>query len=125
MFGEGGSPGAKLGKHSGTCRPCGMAAGGPIRDNPDMSRVAKRWHLLPHDESAIGRLAGELGVAPVVAQLLLNRGLADPAAARAFLGAELKGLHAPETLPGAARAADLLWGAAQAGEKIVVYGDYD
>ncbi len=102
-----------------------MADGRSIRDNPDMSRVAKRWQLLPHDESAIGRLAGELGVAPVVAQLLLNRGLADPVPARAFLGNELKGLHPPETLPGAARAADLLWGACRAGEKIVVYGDYD
>jgi single-stranded-DNA-specific exonuclease len=87
--------------------------------------VAKTWRLLPHDPLAIGRLAAELAVAPAVAQLLLNRGVADPAAARRFLDAPLTGLHPPETLPGAARAADVLWEAVRQKQKIVVYGDYD
>ncbi|MFO0807376.1 MAG: single-stranded-DNA-specific exonuclease RecJ [Gemmataceae bacterium] len=90
-----------------------------------MSRVAKQWRLLPHDEASIQRLAAELGIAPVVAQLLLNRGYRDPAAARDFLAAPLSALHPPDSLPGAPRAAALLWDAVCAGDKIVVYGDYD
>jgi single-stranded-DNA-specific exonuclease len=81
--------------------------------------------LLPHEPDAIGRLAGELGVSPVVAQLLLNRGIRESTAARRFLDAPLSGLHPPHTLPGAAEAADRLWAAAQARRKITVYGDYD
>jgi single-stranded-DNA-specific exonuclease len=87
--------------------------------------VAKTWRLLPHDPDAIARLAADLGVAPAVAQLLRNRNVTDPAEARRFLDAPLTGLHPPETLPGAARAADLLWQAVQQKQKIVVYGDYD
>jgi single-stranded-DNA-specific exonuclease len=87
--------------------------------------VAKTWRLLPHDPDAIGRLAGELEVAPVIAQLLLNRGLRDPAAARRFLDAPLTGLHAPQALPGASAAAERLWRAVQERRKVTVYGDYD
>jgi single-stranded-DNA-specific exonuclease len=56
---------------------------------------------------------------------LLNRGLSDAAAAQSFLDARFDALHEPESLPGAERAATLLWDAVQNGEKIVVYGDYD
>jgi single-stranded-DNA-specific exonuclease len=90
-----------------------------------LSRVAKAWQLLAHDSDAIERLAARLRLSPVVAQLLLNRGLADPDAAQRFLQAPLSGLHAPELLPGVPRAADLLLEAVRAGERICVYGDYD
>ena len=43
---------------------------------------AKTWHLLPHDEAAIARLARALDAPPILAQLLLNRKLTDPQAAR-------------------------------------------
>jgi single-stranded-DNA-specific exonuclease len=87
--------------------------------------VAKTWRLLPHEPDALNRLAGELGVSPVVAQLLFNRGLRESAVARKFLDAPLTGLHPPHTLPGAAEAADRLWAAVRDRRKITVYGDYD
>src|SRR5207247_2213715 len=87
--------------------------------------VTKTWRLLPHDPDAVGRLASSMSVAPVIAQLLHNRGLREPAAARRFLDAPLVGLHPPATLPGAEAAADRLWAAAQAKRKVTVYGDYD
>jgi single-stranded-DNA-specific exonuclease len=71
------------------------------------------------------RLATSLRVAPVVAQLLLNRGVSGPEAARRFLDAPLAGLHKPELLPGATEAADRLLSAARQGRRICVYGDYD
>jgi len=64
--------------------------------------AAKLWQLHPHDEAAARQLAEALRVPSVVAQLLLNRGLADPVAAKRFLEAPLTGLHPPGDLPGAA-----------------------
>jgi single-stranded-DNA-specific exonuclease len=87
--------------------------------------VTKTWRLLPHDPGAVERLAAGLGVAPVVAQLLLNRGLAAPEQARRFLDAPLGGLHPPERLPGVAEAADRILAAVRQGRRLCVYGDYD
>jgi len=87
--------------------------------------VAKLWHLVPHDRAAIERLAGELRVSPVVAQLLLNRDLKSPEAARRFLDAPLAGLHPPLSLPGLPDAVERLHRAIGAKKKVCVYGDYD
>ncbi len=89
------------------------------------STLSKTWRLLPHDPGAVDRLACALQVAPIVAQLLLNRGLSTPEAARRFLDAPLSGLHAPELLPGIVDAAERIYQAARAGKRICVYGDYD
>lgn len=61
----------------------------------------------------------------MVAQLLLNRDVADVATARSFLDAPLASLHAPQLLPGVDEAADRLAHAVAARERICVYGDYD
>ncbi len=90
-----------------------------------MRAVAKTWHLLPHDRAAIERLAGSLRASPVIAQLLLNRGVAEPEDARLFLNPLLTALHKPELLPGVAEAADCLWAAVRERRRICVYGDYD
>jgi single-stranded-DNA-specific exonuclease len=87
--------------------------------------VSKTWRLLPHDQGAVERLASGLRVAPVVAQLLLNRGVAAADQARRFLDAPLSGLHPPELLPGVAEAAERILAAVQAGRQVCVYGDYD
>jgi len=87
--------------------------------------MSTRWRLLPHDPERIRLLSHQAKVSPLVAQILLNRGLVEPAAARAFLDARLAHLHDPEMLPGAAEAADRIARAVRDGRKIVVYGDYD
>jgi single-stranded-DNA-specific exonuclease len=87
--------------------------------------ITKTWRLLPHDRTAVDRLAAALHVAPVVAQLLLNRGFDSPEPARRFLDAPLSGLYPPELLPGVAEAADRLFAAVGAGKHVCVYGDYD
>ena len=87
--------------------------------------VVKTWRLLPHDPDAVGRLARQLGVPGVVAQLLLNRGLCEPEDARRFLDAPLNGLHPPELLPGVAEAAGRILDAVRGGKTVCVYGDYD
>ncbi|HZY87983.1 MAG TPA: single-stranded-DNA-specific exonuclease RecJ, partial [Gemmataceae bacterium] len=80
---------------------------------------------LPHDGGAVERLAARMGLTPIVAQLLLNRGHGEPEQARRFLDAPLNGLHAPELLPGVTEAAARLHDAARAGRRLCVYGDYD
>jgi single-stranded-DNA-specific exonuclease len=70
-------------------------------------------------------LGAALRVSPIVAQLLLNRGIHKPDDARRFLTAPLAGLHRPELLPGASEAADRILSAVRDGRRICVYGDYD
>jgi single-stranded-DNA-specific exonuclease len=86
---------------------------------------SKTWRLLPHDRSAVEKLSAALGLGPIVAQLLLNRGLSDPVQARRFLDAPLNGLHPPDLLPGVTEAAERILAAVGAGRRICVYGDYD
>src|SRR5262249_11106530 len=64
-------------------------------------------------------------LSPVLAQLLLNRGLSEPEPIQRFLTMPLGGLHDPALLPGAAAAADRLYAAVRDGQRICIYGDYD
>lgn len=88
-------------------------------------RTNKRWRFLPHDADRVARLELAAGVPPIVAQLLIGRGVYDGQAARHFLEAKLIGLRDPDLLPGAADAADRVYAAIKAHRKIVIYGDYD
>ncbi|MCP4250715.1 MAG: single-stranded-DNA-specific exonuclease RecJ [bacterium] len=65
------------------------------------------------------------GVAPLVAQLLHNRGLDLGDDPQAFLAPRLADMHPPELLPGATQASELLAAAVTARRRIVLYGDYD
>lgn len=62
---------------------------------------------------------------PLAAQLLHNRGIADPAAAEAFLARDERLLEDPALLPGMARAVARIRTALDAGETIGVFGDFD
>ena len=86
---------------------------------------SRLWRLLPHDRHAVDHLARSLQTPAIVAQLLLNRGVDAPDAARRFLDAPLSGLHKPETLPGVPEAVERIFRALEAGRKVCVYGDYD
>jgi single-stranded-DNA-specific exonuclease len=87
--------------------------------------LAKTWHLLPHDRGAVERLATTTQLPPIVAQLLLNRGLHETEPVRRFLDMPFRGLHPPELLPGASAAAERLHAAVRQGRKVCIYGDYD
>ena len=85
----------------------------------------QRWVLPALDSAAAQSLARQLHTPPIVAQLLINRGLNDPAAAARFLDPRFRDLHPPALLPNIAAAAERLARAVRAGEKITLYGDYD
>jgi single-stranded-DNA-specific exonuclease len=88
-------------------------------------RTNKRWRFSPHDADRVALLERAAGVSPIVAQLLISRGVYDAEQARTFLDAKLTGLRDPDLLPGASEAADRIYAAVQAKRRIVVYGDYD
>ena len=87
--------------------------------------MRKRWRIQPHDADRINRLERAAGIPPIVAQLLLGRGVYDPEQARGFLAAKLTTLRDPDELPGVPAAADRIHAAIAGRHKIVIYGDYD
>ena len=90
-----------------------------------MPGVTKIWRLAAHDGPAIAALARQMGVSPIIAQLLLNRGVCLPDAGQRFLEATLNGLHAPNLLPGISEAVERLARAIEDKRRICIYGDYD
>lgn len=84
-----------------------------------------RWELAPAQPLLATRLERELGVPPLLAQCLVNRGLNDPTAAASFLRPRLKHLADPDRIPNLSRAVERLWRAHDAGEPLVIFGDYD
>ena len=70
-------------------------------------------------------LARELGTAPIIGQILWNRGLRTAEEARVFLHPEDEPYHDPFLMMDMERAVHRILQAIRAGEQIVVYGDYD
>ena len=83
------------------------------------------WRLRPHDSDKIASLGREANVSPLIAHLLVNRGVSSATSAKLFLGARRDSLHDPELLPGVIEAAERIVDAIRKKRKIVVYGDYD
>ena len=62
---------------------------------------------------------------PVLADLLVRRGIGDLASAASFLAPSLDHLHDPMQMSGMKLALDRLEAAVERNEKILIYGDYD
>ncbi len=70
-------------------------------------------------------LASQLKLSPLLAQCLVNRGLSEPSAIHNFLAPRLKNLADPFLLPNMNVAVERLLRAREAGEALVIFGDYD
>ncbi|MBA3861842.1 MAG: DHH family phosphoesterase, partial [Solirubrobacterales bacterium] len=88
-----------------------------------MSSPPPLLDIAPCAVAAVARLEREVGVSGVVAQVLVRRGLGDPAAAKAWLAADAR--HAPGAFAGIDDAVALVLGHVRAGTRITVHGDYD
>src|SRR6478672_9703259 len=86
---------------------------------------AKRWIVREHDAERAASLARVLGVSPILAALLINRGYADEHAARMFLSPTYDQLHEPYDMLGMKEAVARLKHAVETREPILIYGDYD
>lgn len=90
----------------------------------DAVAMSYRW-IVPPPWSGCRELGVRLSVAPVVAQVLHNRGLSDPAAAKSFLNPKRTELSPPEAIPGLPQAAEIVVAAIRQRQPVVIYGDYD
>ena len=84
----------------------------------------KQWIIHPPDSRA-AQLASSLKVSPLLAQVLINRGVTDAHAGSVFRSPKLAELIRPELMPGAKTAVERIKQAVKNKEKITVYGDYD
>lgn len=95
-----------------------------------------RWLLKTSDPTQVESLAAELSrnpalnladsnLASTLAQLLVQRGIADPETAERFLVPSLSHLHSPYAMSGMKAAVERLNAAIERKEGILIYGDYD
>ena len=84
-----------------------------------------RWSLDTPQPLLAEQLARELGLSPLLAQCLLNRGMSDPSGIGGFLQPRLKHLADPFLLPDMERAVERLFRAREQKETLVIFGDYD
>jgi single-stranded-DNA-specific exonuclease len=85
----------------------------------------KKWKVSHHQTDEAGRLAAELQISPLLAQLLLNRGISRAEQAVAFLNPDFEHLYDPFRLPGVTAAVERLMAAIATQQRLLVYGDYD
>lgn len=85
----------------------------------------KIWQFNEFNKEEAVRLAGEIGVSPLVAGILLNRGIKGADTAREFLYGSAEPYHDPFLMKDMHKAAERIWRGIDAGERITVYGDYD
>ena len=89
----------------------------------------KKWLIKSNDspeyDTAITEIALALGINPIVAKLLYNRGYTSVESAKAFIYMESEMLIDPFLMKDIVKAIDGIWAAIEKGHKITVYGDYD
>lgn len=82
----------------------------------------RRWRVLP--PTPAGCLSTS-GLPPLANQLLYNRGITEPAEARAFLSVDESLQGDPFLIPDMDRAVSRIYQAILRGETIAIYGDFD
>lgn len=87
--------------------------------------MKKRWIVRSPDIEIQGLLEREIKLSPLMARLLINRGIVDVDKAFCFLSPSLKNLHDPFRMKDMDKAVFRIARAIRDKEKIVVYGDYD
>jgi single-stranded-DNA-specific exonuclease len=86
----------------------------------------QRWEISPPQPEKAQQLATALSLHPLLAQVLINRGIDTPQQAEIFLQPELAVLPSPlEAFPDLSISLELLETAIKTGQKIAICGDYD
>ena len=88
--------------------------------------MRKQWQLPQIQElTSVQELANELSIHPLLAGMLLDRGIKTAAAAQQFFQPKLSDLHDPFQMKDLAKAVERILQAAEKGDKVLLYGDYD
>lgn len=92
---------------------------------PSRSRPPQRWILRAPNNDQAKALASEANIPPLLAELLLARGIRTAAEAEQFLNPRIEDLLDPYSMLGMDRAVARIQQAVAAQEPILIYGDYD
>jgi single-stranded-DNA-specific exonuclease len=95
-----------------------------LKSNQRLGTPKKQWVIQPPHPDA-SEFAKSLKVSPLLAQVLINRGITDVRTGSVFLRPKLNELISPELMPGVKPAVGRIKKAVKAREKITIYGDYD
>lgn len=90
-----------------------------------MQTVERVWEIADPGEAEVASLSNALNCHPLLARVLLNRGIEDPETARRFLEPSLDALYPHHDLPDVSTAGDRLERAVAEGETMTIYGDRD
>ncbi|MDY1545385.1 single-stranded-DNA-specific exonuclease RecJ [Lactiplantibacillus pentosus] len=93
-----------------------------------MLAAKKKWvsrETTAVSETAVNALSQVAEVSPLVARLLITRGIDTPEAAEPFLHADQQPLLDPTTMHDMEKAVERIQAAVIAGDQITIYGDYD
>ena len=85
----------------------------------------RKWVVARPAKGSVEKISAKLGILPVTAGLLVNRGINSAEDAEAFLSASLSDLPSPFLMKGMEEAVERLKKSVYEKEKIAVYGDYD
>jgi single-stranded-DNA-specific exonuclease len=86
----------------------------------------KQWAMrAAADHECVNSLAGALRIDPVLSAMLVHRGITTYDEAQLFFRPDLRHLHDPFLMAGMEQAILRIEAAIAAGEKIMVFGDYD
>ena len=87
--------------------------------------MSMKWVLTESDSHIADTISNQTGLHPLVARLMVNRGISDPAAAKSFLSCDLSTVSDPGMYCHMDRAVNRVRTAIAANENIVIFGDYD
>ncbi|MDR2912372.1 MAG: single-stranded-DNA-specific exonuclease RecJ [Alistipes sp.] len=88
--------------------------------------IEKQWVILDQgDPARVESLSKALGLSPVLANLLVQRGIETPEEAEGFFNPSLTDLHDPFLLKDMDKAIDRISRAVADGETVMIWGDYD
>jgi single-stranded-DNA-specific exonuclease len=90
-----------------------------------MLKSKSRWVVRPSNIEKMNKLVEKINVSPLVASLLVNRGLENPDEARAFLFSENQEFHDPFLIKDMNLAVQRVQQAIANEEPILIFGDYD
>jgi len=90
-----------------------------------IQRVPRIWMDEASSPEEASTLAAALDLPLPIAEVMVRRGILGAEEAEAFLDPRLERLSDPLRLPDMAKAVDRIWKALLAGERILVFGDYD
>ncbi|MBD2028078.1 single-stranded-DNA-specific exonuclease RecJ [Leptolyngbya sp. FACHB-711] len=98
----------------------------PVPSSRSSRYPIQRWQIAEAQPDRASRLGQSLQLSPLVAQILINRGVATPEAAREFLEPEQQFLPSPlDDFPDLTIAIEILLNAISGKQFIAICGDYD